>query len=184
MRHFVLIICACVAAAVLVDLSPSAGRAQASAAISAPEFTHTTAGQWLNSPPLKLTELRGQVVLVEFWAFDCVNCRRTVAWLHSVQKKHATQNLKIVAVHTPELAEERSADNVRAAIAQQHINYPVMLDADYSYWKALNNQYWPAFYLIDAQGRIAAQAIGEMHVDEPRAVEFEGHIDALLVPAH
>ena len=180
MRSFLIVICA----AVLIEVATSEAAQTTAATTLAPEFTHAAAAQWLNSPPLKLADLKGQVILVEFWAFDCVNCRRTVAWLHSVQEKYATQNFKIVAVHTPELPEERSANNVRTAIAQQHISYPVMLDADYSYWKALNNQYWPAFYLIDAQGRIAAQAIGEMHVGEPRAVKFERHIDALLARAH
>lgn len=69
---------------------------------------------------------------------------------------------------------------VRTAVAKLDITYPVMLDADYSYWRAMDNQYWPAFYLIDAQGRIAAQAIGEMHVGEPRAKEFEAEIDKVI----
>jgi thiol-disulfide isomerase/thioredoxin len=152
----------------------------AAAADKAPEFTHTSASEWLNSEPLRLKNLRGKVVLIEFWAFDCVNCRRSVAWVHSVQERYRDRGLIVVGVHTPELPEERSIDNVRAAITSQKISYPVMVDGDYSYWQAMRNQYWPAFYVVDAQGRIAAHAIGEMHVNEPRAREFEQEIEGVL----
>jgi thiol-disulfide isomerase/thioredoxin len=150
------------------------------AADRAPEFTHSTASEWLNSKPLRLKNLRGQVVLIEFWAFDCVNCRRTVPWMHSMQERFGDQGLAIVGVHTPELPQERSAANVSAAVREQNITYPVMLDADYSYWNALDNRYWPAFYVIDARGNVAAQAIGEMHIGQRRAVEFERQIEQLL----
>jgi thiol-disulfide isomerase/thioredoxin len=152
----------------------------ASAADKAPEFTHTSASEWLNSKPLRLKDLHGKVVLIEFWAFECVNCRRTVAWVHNVQERYADRGLIVIGVHTPELPEERSADNVRAAVATQKITHPVMLDGNYSYWQAIGNQYWPAFYVVDAQGRIAARAIGEMHVGEPRARDFEREIEDVL----
>jgi thiol-disulfide isomerase/thioredoxin len=155
----------------------------ASATTRAPEFTHTLASEWLNSQPLRLKTLRGKVVLIEFWAFDCINCRRSGAWVHSVQQRYADRGLVVVGVHTPELPEERSIDNVRAAVAEQHITYPVMVDGDYSYWQAMCNQYWPAFYVVDAQGRIAAHAIGEMHVGEARARGFEQEIEAVLQAA-
>jgi thiol-disulfide isomerase/thioredoxin len=150
------------------------------AADRAPEFTHTSTSEWLNSKPLRLKNLRGQVVLIEFWAFDCVNCRRTVPWMHSMQDRYADQGLAIIGVHTPELPQERSAANVSAAVREQDITYPVMLDADYSYWNALSNRYWPAFYVVDARGNVAAQAIGEMHTGERRAAEFERQIEQLL----
>jgi thiol-disulfide isomerase/thioredoxin len=151
----------------------------ASAADEAPEFTHTAKSEWLNSEPLRLKDLRGKVVLIEFWAFDCVNCRRTVPWVHAMQERFGDR-LVIVGVHTPELAEERVTKNVVAAIEAQHISYPVMLDADYSYWNALDNQYWPAFYVVDTQGSIAAEAIGEMHVGQARAGDFERRIEQLI----
>jgi thiol-disulfide isomerase/thioredoxin len=138
----------------------------------APEFGHTSSAQWLNSPPLRVAGLRGKAVLVEFWAFECVNCLRSVAWVHSIQEQYKDQDLVVVGVHTP----ERSANNVRNAVAKLNITYPVMLDTDYSYWHAMDNRYWPAFYLIDAQGRVDATAIGEMHVGETRAKEFEAAI--------
>jgi thiol-disulfide isomerase/thioredoxin len=145
----------------------------AQAAPKAPEFTHTSQAEWLNSKPLRLGQLRGKVVLIEFWAFDCVNCRRTQPWLHAIQQRYADKDFVIVSVHTPELLEERSVANVRAAVAEQRITNPVMVDGDYSYWNALKNQYWPAFYVIDKHGRIAARAIGEMHAGEARAAELE-----------
>jgi thiol-disulfide isomerase/thioredoxin len=165
-------------AAVLLLLGPPLQAGQ-----KAPEFTHTSASEWLNSEPLRLKDLRGKVVLVEFWAFECVNCRRSVAWLHSIQKQFADRGLVIVGVHTPELPHERATKNVRIAIDAQHITYPVMLDADYSYWNALSNRYWPAFYLIDTEGRIATQAIGEMRVGEDRSRDLERQIARLVTPS-
>jgi thiol-disulfide isomerase/thioredoxin len=152
----------------------------AQGAPNAPEFTHSSQAEWLNSKPLRLSELRGKVVLVEFWAFECVNCRRTQPWLHAIQQRYAAKDFVIVSVHTPELPEERSIANVRTAIAEQQITNPVMVDGDYSYWNALDNQYWPAFYVIDKRGRIAARAIGEMHVGQARAAELEQAIEQQL----
>lgn len=155
-----------------------AGAAQA--APKAPEFTHSSQAEWLNSTPLRLGQLRGKVVLIEFWAFECVNCRRTQPWLHAIQQRYADQEFVIVSVHTPELPEERSIANVRTAVAEQRISNPVMVDGDYSYWNAMKNQYWPAFYVIDKRGRIAARAIGEMHAGEARAKELEQAIEEQL----
>ena len=152
----------------------------AQAAQQAPEFTHSSQAEWLNSKPLRLSQLRGKVVLIEFWAFECVNCRRTQPWLHAIQQRYADQDFVVVSVHTPELPQERSITNVRTAVAEQKITNPVMVDGDYSYWKALDNEYWPAFYVIDKRGRIAARAIGEMHVGQARAAELEHEIEAQL----
>jgi thiol-disulfide isomerase/thioredoxin len=163
-----------VAAAVLALGTP------AHAAQRAPEFTHSSQAQWLNSKPLRLGQLRGKVVLIEFWAFECVNCRRTQPWLHAIQQRYAAKDFVIVSVHTPELPEERSIANVRKAVAEQRITNPVMVDSDYSYWNAMKNQYWPAFYVIDKSGRIAARAIGEMHVGQARAAELERAIEEQL----
>ena len=164
----------------LSALTAVALTAVAQAPPKAPEFTHAGQADWLNSKPLRLSQLRGKVVLIEFWAFECVNCRNTQPWLHAIQQRYADKDLVIVSVHTPELPEERSIANVRAAIAEQQITNPVMVDGDYSYWKALDNEYWPAFYLIDKRGRIAASAIGEMHVGQARAAELEQAIEEQL----
>jgi thiol-disulfide isomerase/thioredoxin len=145
-----------------------------------PEFTHTLAADWINSDPLRLADLRGQVVLVEFWTFDCINCRNTLPWMKSIHDQYASQGLRVISVHTPELPQERDPDNVRAAVKEFGITYPVMLDGNFSYWRALNNRYWPAFYLVGRDGRIADSAIGELHKGQRRGDEMEAAIRTLL----
>src|SRR2546430_13318423 len=102
------------------------------------------------------------------------------AWLDWVGRPRAPAGLVVVGVHTPELPEERSSENVRQAVARLGIRYPVMLDGDYSYWGALHNQYWPAFYLIGRDGLLYGSAIGEMHAGEHAAKTMEAAIDQLL----
>jgi thiol-disulfide isomerase/thioredoxin len=155
-------------------------RASAASPSSIPEFTHTQAADWINSRPLNVAELRGKVVLVEFWTFDCINCLHSAAWLKSVADQQAAAGLVVIGVHTPELPEEKIPANVRAAVQRLDIKYPVMIDADYSYWNAMNNRYWPAFYVIGADGRVRAQAIGEMHTGEANALQLESTIKQLL----
>lgn len=147
---------------------------------AAPAFTHTQAGEWINSEPLDLERLRGKVVLVEFWTFECINCLRSADWVRKIASEQGGEGLTVIGVHTPELPQERDVANVRAAVKRLGITYPVMIDGDFSYWNAMSNRYWPAFYLIDREGKLRAQAIGEMHVGEPRARTFEAKIDALL----
>lgn len=152
----------------------------AAGARDAPEFTHTAPAEWINSKPLTLAELRGRVVLVEFWTFDCVNCRRTLPWLTAMHERYRDDGLVVVSVHTPEFERERMPANVRAAVAKLNIEYPVMLDNDFSYWKACGNRFWPAFYLIGRTGRIEATEIGELHLRDPRGRRFEADIARLL----
>jgi thiol-disulfide isomerase/thioredoxin len=152
----------------------------AAAPAVAPEFTHRQASEWINSAPLTLAGLRGKVVLVEFWTFDCINCRRTLPWLHAMHERYRDDGLVIVSVHTPEFERERDPANVRAAVRQLEIAYPVMIDNDFSYWKALNNRYWPAFYLIGRSGKIEATEIGELHLNQPRGRRFEASLARLL----
>jgi thiol-disulfide isomerase/thioredoxin len=146
----------------------------------APELTHSEPGSWINSPPLSLAGLRGSVVLIEFWTFDCINCRRSLPWLSAMHERYEDEGLVVIGVHTPELPQERDPANVRDAVARLGVTYPVMLDADYSYWNALDNRYWPAFYVVGPTGRVEATAIGELHLDDPRGVRFEGQIRSLL----
>jgi len=149
---------------------------------NAPEFTHVRADEWINSKPLALSSLRGKTVLVEFWTFDCINCLRSAAWVKKVASEKSDRGLVVVGVHTPELPQERDVSNVRKAVGKLDIKYPVMIDGDYSYWNAMGNQYWPAFYLIDTDGKLRSTAIGEMHIGESRALQLERMIDALLPP--
>jgi cytochrome c biogenesis protein CcdA/thiol-disulfide isomerase/thioredoxin len=128
----------------------------------APDFTDNQ--QWFNTPgekPLSMTGLRGRVVLVDFWTYTCINCIRTQPYLKAWDEKYRDKGLTIVGVHTPEFPFERDAGNVEDAIDRAGIKYPVAQDNDYGTWYAYGNQYWPAEYLIDAQGRIRHTHFGE-----------------------
>ncbi|MGV6876804.1 redoxin domain-containing protein, partial [Pseudochelatococcus sp. B33] len=110
--------------------------------------------EWLNSPPLAIDELRGKVVLIDFWTYSCINCIRTTPYVRAWADKYKDQGLVVIGVHTPEFAFEKKIDNVRKAVAGYRIGYPVAVDNDYRIWRAFRNSYWPAHYLIDADGRI------------------------------
>ena len=146
----------------------------------APEFTHGKAVDWINSKPLSVAELRGQVVLVDVWTFECWNCYRSFPWLKSVEERYGSQGLTVIGVHSPEYERERSRDAVAAKALEFGLEHPVMIDNDFSYWEALGNRFWPAFYLIDKQGRIRYRYFGETHEGDPRALQIEAAVDRLL----
>lgn len=146
----------------------------------APEFTHASADEWINSAPLTLAELRGQVLLIDFWTFDCWNCYRSFPWLRSVEERYAGKDLRVIGVHSPEFAHEKVRANVEKKVEEFKLVHPVMIDNDFSYWKALHNRYWPAFYLIDRQGRVRSVHFGETHQGDARARDIERAIEALL----
>ncbi len=150
-------------------------------ASTAPELPSLPAASWINSKPLKLVELRGRPVLVEFWTFDCSNCRNTLPWLKQVHAEFAPRGLVVIAVHSPEFDRERGAAAVGRAVRQLGIDYPVMVDDDFRYWNAIGNRYWPAFYLIGPDGRIVATRIGELHSGQRSADEFSALIGGLAV---
>jgi thiol-disulfide isomerase/thioredoxin len=125
----------------------------------APEFTGIE--KWLNSEPLNMQQLRGKVVLVDFWTYTCINCIHTLPYVKSWYQKYKDQGLAVVGVHTPEYPFERSTDNVRTAIKRFDIRFPVAQDNQYATWNAYENQYWPAFYLIDKKGRVVYSHFGE-----------------------
>jgi cytochrome c biogenesis protein CcdA/thiol-disulfide isomerase/thioredoxin len=116
---------------------------------------------WLNSPPLTRESLRGKVVLIDFWTYSCINCLRTLPYVKAWYDKYKDHGLVVIGVHTPEFAFEKDLGNVRQAVRQLGITYPVALDADYTIWRAFNNQYWPAHYFIDAEGRIRGHYFSE-----------------------
>ncbi|HEX6713370.1 MAG TPA: cytochrome c biogenesis protein CcdA [Thermoleophilaceae bacterium] len=128
----------------------------------APDFTGNQ--RWFNTPgdrPLSLEQLRGKVVLVDFWTYTCINCLRTLPYLKALDARYRKDGLVIVGVHTPEFPFERDAGNVRRAIEQNGIRYPVVQDNKYATWDAYQNQYWPAEYLIDGKGRVRSVHFGE-----------------------
>lgn len=146
----------------------------------APEFTHGAESDWLNSKPLAMASLKGSVVMVEFWAFECWNCYRSFPWLNTVEQRYATQGLQVVSVHTPELPVERQRARLVEKIAEYQLHNPVMLDNDYSYWQAFGNRYWPAFYLIDRKGIVRGAFVGETHAGDANARQIETAIESLL----
>lgn len=134
--------------------------------------------QWLNSPELNAESLRGKVVLVDFWTYSCINCLRTLPYLKAWDEKYRDQGLVIIGVHTPEFAFEKDMRNVEQAVADLGITYPIALDNRYAIWNAFKNQYWPAHYLIDANGVMRAH-----HFGEGGYIETEKEIQALLKEA-
>jgi cytochrome c biogenesis protein CcdA/thiol-disulfide isomerase/thioredoxin len=116
---------------------------------------------WLNSPPLTPQALRGKVVLIDFWTYSCINCLRTLPYVKAWYAHYRDRGLVVIGVHTPEFAFEKDAQNVTRAVHDLGITYPVALDNDYAIWQAFDNQYWPAHYFIDAQGRIRGHHFGE-----------------------
>jgi cytochrome c biogenesis protein CcdA/thiol-disulfide isomerase/thioredoxin len=138
----------------------------------APDFVGTQ--DWFNTPgdqPLSLAQLRGKVVLVDFWTYSCINCIRTLPYLNAWYSRYHSKGFEIVGVHTPEFPFEHSASNVSDAISQDGIHYPVVQDNDYRTWSAYGNQYWPAEYLIDSQGNLRLVEFGEGgYTEKERAI--------------
>jgi cytochrome c biogenesis protein CcdA/thiol-disulfide isomerase/thioredoxin len=133
-----------------------------------PSFAGATL--WLNSPPLTPESLRGKVVVVDFWTYSCINCLRALPYVESWYQKYKDHGLVVIGVHAPEFAFEKDPKNVRRAVADLKITYPVALDNDYAIWQAFNNQYWPAHYFIDATGHIRAHHFGEGNYDESEQI--------------
>lgn len=116
---------------------------------------------WLNTPPLKRDDLRGKVVLVQFWTYTCINWLRTEPYIRAWAEKYKDRGLVVIGVHTPEFEFEKNVDNIRREAKSMGINYPIAIDSDYGIWRAFNNQYWPALYFIDAKGKIRHHQFGE-----------------------
>jgi thiol-disulfide isomerase/thioredoxin len=116
---------------------------------------------WLNSPPLTPADLRGQVVLINFWTYTCINWLRTLPYLRAWTDRYKDHGLVVIGVHTPEFDFEHDLDNVRRAAEDLGVDYPVAIDSDYAIWSAFNNHYWPALHFVDAQGQIRHHRFGE-----------------------
>ena len=156
---------AALAMAVCLFAAACQGGAQAGSPQSAPAPEFAGVERWINSPPLTLAGLRGKVVLVEFWTYACGNCIRVAPHVNEWHRRYRDLGLVVVGVHTPEYDAERVPANVEAAVARYGIRYPVALDNDYKTWNAYRNQFWPALYLIDRQGRVVYRHIGEGDYD-------------------
>ncbi len=126
--------------------------------MKAPDITNEA---WLNSAPLHLGDLKGKVVMVEFWTFGCYNCRNVEPYVKKWHQKYASQGFVVIGVHSPEFSHEREVENVKRYLREHDIRFPVPIDNDFSTWNKYGNRYWPAMYLVDKQGVIRYVRIGE-----------------------
>jgi thiol-disulfide isomerase/thioredoxin len=145
-----------------------------------PEFTNQDPRFWLNSAPLRVQDLRGQVVLVDVWTFDCWNCYRSFPWLKGLEARLSDEAFQVIGIHSPEFEHEHDPARVTAKISEFGLQHPVMMDNDFAYWRALENRYWPAFYLVDKKGVVRHLHVGETHAGDARADLIEEQIRVLL----
>jgi thiol-disulfide isomerase/thioredoxin len=136
---------------------------KSSESAAAPELAP---GEWINSAPLKLKDLRGRVVLIEFWTFGCINCRNSLPFVESWHDRYREQGLTVIGVHSPEFDEEKNIETLRRQVDTLGIRYPVVTDNDFQTWRAFNVEAWPTIFLLDKQGRIRWTRVGEGKYDE------------------
>ena len=148
---------------VLSPFRSSSSTYKSSEATTPPDLA---SGDWINSEPLKLKDLRGRVVLVEFWTFGCINCRNTLPFVKSWHDRYQAKGLTVIGVHSPEFDEEREVENLRREVASLGIRYAVVTDNDYQTWNAYHVEAWPTTFLLDKQGRIRWLHQGEGGYDE------------------
>lgn len=133
-----------------------------------PSFGSAT--KWLNSQPLTTADLRGKVVLIEFWTYTCINWRRQLPYVRAWADKYKDRGLVVIGVHTPEFPFEKNMENVRWATGDMHVDYPIAIDSDYAIWSAFDNEYWPALYFVDGKGRIRHHVFGEGEYQQSEVV--------------
>ena len=160
----------------LAAQAEAGGEAEMSKA--APEFPKNT--EWLQSKPLTLASLRGQVVVLHFWTNGCINCIHNYPVYRAWQEKYAGQAVKIIGVHTPEFASEADVAQIRSKVRENGLKFPIAIDNDSRIWKSWDNHYWPSIYLIDKKGRVRYRWDGELHLQEAGARGFASRIDELL----
>jgi thiol-disulfide isomerase/thioredoxin len=147
-------------------LAPVEAQTPSSAIGSSPLYGLSGATEWINSKPLTAKQLKGKVVLVDFWTYSCINCLRAVPYVRAWAEKYKDSGLMVIGVHTPEFGFEKELPNVQKAIQKFGITYPVALDSNYAIWNAFHNEYWPAHYFIDANGKVRHEHFGEGEYDQ------------------
>jgi len=140
---------------------------KSSGSATAPELSP---GDWINSQPLTLKDLRGRIVLIDFWTFGCYNCRNTLPFVKRWDDRYREKGLTVIGVHSPEFDDEREVENLRRQVASLGIRYPVVTDNDYRTWDAYNVAAWPTIFLLDKQGRIRWRHVGEGAYDEAERI--------------
>ena len=146
-----------------------------------PQFTQTTTQEWLNSKPLTKKDLLGKVTLIDFWTFDCWNCYRSFPWLHGVEAQYKPKGFQVIGIHSPEFSHEKIHSNIKAKIKEFKITNPVMVDNDMAFWRAMNNRYWPSYFIVDKKGRVRSNFVGETHKNSAQAKKIEALITQLLI---
>lgn len=147
-----------------IALNPTPATPSLPAQMQLPEFQGIS--QWLNSEPLTVADLKGSVVLIQFWTFACINCQRTLPYITRWHQQYAAQGLKVIGIHTPEFAFEREVGNIEAALADHQIEYPVPIDNEFTTWRAYSNRFWPHLFLADREGTVRYDHIGEGAYDQ------------------
>ena len=157
------------------------GRAPSAAlGVPLPPFTQKAPEAWLNSPPLAAESLRGKVVLIDFWAFECWNCYRSFPWLKDLEAQFSDEAFTVVGVHSPEFERERNIDNVKSKAGEFGLQHPIMIDNDFAFWRAMGNRYWPAYYLVDKQGLVRHAFVGETHAGDDQARRIQSAVASLI----
>lgn len=145
-----------------------------------PEFPHQSQQAWINSEPLSISNLKGNVTLIDIWTFACWNCYRSFPWLNHIEKKYQDQGFRVIGIHSPEFEYEKDRAAVVAKTKEFKLAHPVMMDNNFAYWKALENRYWPTYYLVDKAGVVRNVFIGETHSGTAKANRIEAAIERLL----
>ena len=149
--------------------------------VPAPELVERDADQWLNSPPLKLSELRGQVVVLHFWTFGCINCIHNQPHYKNWHEKYSKKGVTLIGVHTPETDADRQIKNVRRSVKETGLKFPIVFDGDGRDWNAWGNRWWPSTYLIDKRGVVRYRWDGELNWKETKGeLMMRKRIDELL----
>ena len=164
----------------LATITLAAGAAPLPERPPMPQFSNAEPAHWFNSEPLQREDLTGKVVLIDVWTFGCWNCYRSFPWLKSLEERFAGAQFQVIGIHTPEFDHEADPDRVAAKILEFGLQHPVMMDNDFAYWRALDNRYWPTFYLVDKQGRLRFRHVGETHAGDSRAQTMEQELRNLL----
>ena len=178
-KHINLLIVTIFAVATLKTLTPTLA-GTLNDPFPAAEFHHNETQDWINSEPLVLDDLKGKVVLLDFWTFDCWNCYHSFPWMNNLEKRYQDKGLQVIGVHTPEFSHEKIRSNIEEKVKEFELHHPIMIDNDFTYWRAMHNKYWPAFYVIDKQSNVRAVYFGETHEGDARAKRIEDTIQQLL----
>jgi peroxiredoxin len=149
-----------------------------SARDTAPEFPKDA--KWLQSDPISLKDLKGQVVVVHFWTFGCVNCQQNYPVYKGWLEKYKDKKVTVIGVHTPEFKQEADADRVLQKAKDNGLKFPIVIDNDSAIWKAWRTRYWPTIFLVDKKGVVRHHWEGELHLDKAEAKQFAERIDELL----